>query len=134
MRESGIPEFPAAGKRLLAIFARCVDMTTAIDTNIFVALWDKDEPLNPAVRPALDLALARGSLVIAGPVYSELLAYPSRSEAFLDQFLGDTAIFVDWNLDKAVWRTAGHAYQALPRVATAKASRSRACGGFLQIS
>ena len=40
-------------------------MTTAIDTNILVALWDKDEPLSPAVWPALDAALGRGSLVVA---------------------------------------------------------------------
>jgi predicted nucleic acid-binding protein len=87
-------------------------MTTAIDTNIFVALWDADEPLNPAARPALDLALGRGSIVIAAPVYSELLAFPSRSEAFLDGFFRETGIFVDWNLNEAVWRTAGLAYQA----------------------
>jgi predicted nucleic acid-binding protein len=87
-------------------------MTTAIDTNIFVALWDVNEPLNPAVRPALDAAMGRGSLVVAAPVYSELLGFPSRSEAFLDHFFRETGIFVDWNLNEAVWRAAGHAYQA----------------------
>ena len=87
-------------------------MTTAIDTNIFVALWDEDEPRNPTVRPALDAALGRGSLVVAAPVFSELLAFPSRSEVFLDQFFRETGIFVDWNLSEAVWRTAGLAYQA----------------------
>ena len=61
-------------------------MMTAIDSNIFVALWDEDEPRNPAVRPALDLALSRGSIVVAAPVYAELLGFPSRSETFLDQF------------------------------------------------
>ena len=87
-------------------------MTTAIDTNIFVALWDKDEALNPAVRSALDAALGRGSLVIAAPVYSELLAFPTRSESFLDRFFNDAGIFVDWNLNEAIWRSAGRAYQA----------------------
>ncbi len=87
-------------------------MTTAIDTNILVALWDEDELRNPTVRPALDVALGRGSLVVAAPVFSELLAYPSRSEAFLDRFFRETGIFVDWNLTEAVWRTAGLAYQA----------------------
>lgn len=86
-------------------------MTTAIDTNIFVALWDEEEARNPAVRPALEIALGRGSLVVAAPVYSELLSFPSRSEAFLDQFFRETGIFVDWNLNEAVWRTAGLAYQ-----------------------
>jgi predicted nucleic acid-binding protein len=88
-------------------------MTTAIDSNIFVALWDKDEPSSPAIRPALDAAQGRGSLVVAAPVYSELLAFPSRNEVFLDRFFKDTGIFVDWNLDESVWRAAGHAYQAL---------------------
>lgn len=87
-------------------------MTTAIDSNIFVALWDEDEPLNPAVRPALDAAIGRGSLIVAAPVYSELLAFPSRNESFLNDFFKETGIFVDWNLSEAVWRAASHAYQA----------------------
>ena len=87
-------------------------MTTAIDTNIFVALWDKDERLSPAVWPALDAALERGSLVVAAPVYGELLAFPSRSEPFLDQFFSDTGIFVDWNMNESVWRAAGRAFQS----------------------
>jgi len=87
-------------------------MTTAIDTNIFVALWDEEDLRNPTVRPALDAALERGSLVVAAPVYSELLAFPSRSEDFLDRFFGQTGILVDWDLNESVWRTAGLAYQA----------------------
>jgi|HubBroStandDraft_3_1064219.scaffolds.fasta_scaffold112171_2 predicted nucleic acid-binding protein len=87
-------------------------MTTAIDTNILVALWDKEEPLSPVVGPALDAALERGSLVVAAPVYGELLAFPSRSESFLDKFFSDTRIFVDWNLNESVWRAAGRAFQA----------------------
>ena len=54
----------------------------------------------------------RGSLVVAAPVYAELLAFPSRSEAFLDQFFRETGIFVDWNLNEAVSRNAGLAYKA----------------------
>jgi predicted nucleic acid-binding protein len=86
-------------------------MTTAIDTNVLVALWDKDEPLSPAVGPALDAALGRGGLVVAAPVYAELLALPSRSESFLDGFFSDTGILVDWNLNESVWRAAGRAFQ-----------------------
>lgn len=101
-----------AGKRLFATFASCVDMTTAIDTNVLVALWDKDESLSPAVGPALDAALRGGDLVVAAPVYGELLAFPSRSETFLDRFFSDTGILVDWNLNESVWRAAGRAFQA----------------------
>ena len=48
-------------------------MTTAIDSNVLVALWNKNDTLNPQARSALDTALARGSLVVAAPVFAELL-------------------------------------------------------------
>lgn len=86
-------------------------MTTAIDTNVLVALWNADDTLNTLARSALDAALGRGSLVIAAPVFAELLAAPSRNETFLDSFCRETGISVDWNLDEAVWRTAGRAFQ-----------------------
>lgn len=86
-------------------------MTTAIDTNILVALWNEDDTLNTLARSALDAALGRGSLVIAAPVFAELLAAPSRNEGFLDSFCRETGISVDWNLDEAVWRAAGKAFQ-----------------------
>jgi predicted nucleic acid-binding protein len=86
-------------------------MTTAIDANIVVALWNEDDALNTLARSALDAALGRGSLVIAAPVFAELLAAPSRDEAFLDSFCRETGISVDWNLDEVIWRTAGRAFQ-----------------------
>jgi predicted nucleic acid-binding protein len=86
-------------------------MTTAIDSNILVALWNEDNTLNTLARSALDAALGRGSLVIAAPVFAELLAAPSRNEAFLDSFCRGTGISVDWNLGEAVWRAAGRAFQ-----------------------
>ena len=86
-------------------------MTTAVDTNILVVLWDKEDRLNLPVRSALDAALGRGSLTIAAPVYAELLGFPSRSEAFLDYFFKESGIFVDWNLDDTIWRAAGRAFQ-----------------------
>lgn len=87
-------------------------MTTAVDTNVIVALWDKDSNLSSAAQAALDSALERGGLVVAAPVFAELLALPGRDEAFLDTFFRDTAIAIDWNLDQAVWRAAGRAFQA----------------------
>lgn len=86
-------------------------MTTAVDTNVIVALWDQDDAVNLAAQSALDAALRRGHLVIPAPVFAELMACPGRSEGFLDGFLKDTGISVDWNLDEAVWRTAGLAFQ-----------------------
>jgi predicted nucleic acid-binding protein len=86
-------------------------MTTAIDTNVLVALWNEDNTLNTLARSALDAALGRGSLVIAAPVFAELLAAPSRNEAFLDSFCRETGISVDWNLHETVWRAAGRAFR-----------------------
>jgi hypothetical protein len=86
-------------------------MTTALDTNVLVALWNKDESLNLLAQFALDAALDHGGLVIAAPVFAELLAFPEREEPFLNDFFRETGIAIDWKLDEAVWRTAGRAYQ-----------------------
>lgn len=51
-------------------------MTTAIDTNILVALWNEDDTLNTLARSALDAALGRGSLVIAAPVWLRTFHHP----------------------------------------------------------
>jgi len=87
-------------------------MTTAIDTNVVSALWDKDPVLNLAARTALEKAFRRGGLVVAAPVFSELMAAPGRSESFVSSFFEDTGIAVDWELSESVWRSAGRAFQA----------------------
>lgn len=38
-------------------------MITALDTNVLVALWDRDDGLNSTAQAALDAAFARGKLV-----------------------------------------------------------------------
>jgi predicted nucleic acid-binding protein len=86
-------------------------MTTAIDTNILVTLWDEDDRLHVPVRQALELAFERGKLVVAGAVYAELLAAPGRTEEFLDRFCEETGIGVEWALPEKVWRAAGLAFQ-----------------------
>ena len=86
-------------------------MNTALDTNIIVALWDSDQALSSAVQSALDGALGHGNLLVAASVFAELMAFPGRSEAFLDSFFNDTGIQIEWNLDEAVWRIAGRAFQ-----------------------
>ena len=86
-------------------------MTTAIDTNVVIALWDRDPSINSAAQKALETAFHRGGLVIAPPVLAELLAAPGRTEAFVDAFLQDTSIAVEWDLNEVVWRAAGRAFQ-----------------------
>jgi len=87
-------------------------MTTAIDTNIIIALWDKDETLSGAAQTALERAFSRGNLVVAAPVFAELIAAPGRSEGFVSSFLDDTGIAIDWDLGEPAWRSAGRAFQS----------------------
>lgn len=86
-------------------------MTTAIDTNVLVTLWDVKDTLHGPARKALEAAFEQGSLVIVGAVYAELLAAPGRTEEFLDQFCEETGIGVEWNVTEEVWRAAGLAFQ-----------------------
>jgi predicted nucleic acid-binding protein len=86
-------------------------MTTVVDSNVIVALWDRDDALNAAAQSALDAALGRGSLVVPAPVYAELMAFAGRTESFLDSFFRQTSIAVEWSLEERVWRTAGQAFQ-----------------------
>ncbi len=87
-------------------------MTTAIDTNIIIALWDKDLAVSSAAEAALEAAFRRGTLVVAAPVFAELMAAPGRSEDFLASFFTDTGIAIDWQLDEPIWRSAGRAFQS----------------------
>ena len=86
-------------------------MGVAIDTNVLIALWNPDDTLNMSARNALDASVSHGSLVVSAPVYAELSSFPTRIESFLDKFLSDTEIRVDWEISEPIWRLAGRAYQ-----------------------
>jgi len=86
-------------------------MITALDSNVIIGLWNPDDSLNPVARRALDTAFTTGSLVICGAVFGELLASPGRDEEFINQFLNDADIKVNWSSGEAVWRNAGAAYR-----------------------
>jgi len=87
-------------------------MTTAIDTNVVIALWDKDPTLSSAAQTALEAAFQRGSLVVAAPVFAELIAAPGRTETFVSSFFEETGVAIDWDLGEPVWRSAGRAFQS----------------------
>lgn len=108
-------------------------MVTAIDSNVLVAFWDADNTLNSLAQSALTAAWKRGHLIIAAPVYAELLAFPGRAESFLDAFLRETGISVEWELDEATWRAAGRAFQtyAARRRKRAVAAPRRILADFL---
>jgi predicted nucleic acid-binding protein len=87
-------------------------VTTVVDSNVIVALWDHDDALSAAAQAALDSVFDRGGLVVPAPVFSELMALPGRTESFLDAFFQGTGVMVDWSLDERVWRAAGRAFQS----------------------
>ncbi len=96
-------------------------MRTALDTNVISALWSR-EPLAGRLSALLGQAQGAGALIIAAPVHAELLAHPLAEESFVEQFLRDTHIRVDFALDESVWRRAGLAFSAY-------AKRRRHSGG-----
>jgi predicted nucleic acid-binding protein len=87
-------------------------MTTAVDTNVVIALWDRDSTLSLAAQNALEAAFNRGNLVAAAPVFAELIAATGRTEAFVGSFFEETGIAIDWELREQVWRSAGRAFRA----------------------
>jgi predicted nucleic acid-binding protein len=87
-------------------------MTTAIDSNVIVALWNEDETQNLTAKKALGESQMRGRLVICGAVYAELTAAPGRSETFVDRFCEEAGILVEWELGEKGWRAAGAAFQS----------------------
>ncbi|HWX55967.1 MAG TPA: type II toxin-antitoxin system VapC family toxin [Verrucomicrobiae bacterium] len=87
-------------------------MTTAVDTNVIIALWDRDPAVSRPAQTALDNALNRGALVVSAPVFAELMAAPGRTETFLTTFFNETGISVEFDLDQAIWKAAGRAFQA----------------------
>jgi len=95
---------------------------SAIDTNVISALWSQ-EPRAPQVAALLNEARDRGGLVIAAPVYAELMAHPWVEAGFVDRFVKDTGIRIDFEIHETVWRSAGVAY------AEYAARRRRSAGG-----
>jgi len=61
------------------------------------------------------MARAQGSTVISAPVYVELSAHPLVSPGFVDKFLAETRITVEFVLDEEVWRRAAQAFGTYAR-------------------
>lgn len=84
-------------------------MRTAIDSNALSALWSK-VPLASKAAQILGDAKLEGGLVVSAPVYAELLAHPKASESFVNAFLTDTGIAVDFDLAQTAWLDAGRRF------------------------
>jgi predicted nucleic acid-binding protein len=96
-------------------------MRTAIDTNIFSAIW-KGESTAALAAQHLGQARQIGSLVICAPVYAELRAFPKASAKFVDSFMRTAGITIDFDIDEPVW-------QETARTFAGYAQRRRQSGG-----
>ena len=107
-------------------------MITAIDTNIISSLWSREESAD-TLGHKLDGAQADGALIIAAPVYAELHAFPGATAAFIRDFLHQTRIAVDFELDATVWNAAaaGFALYAQRRRASGSGTPKRFMTDYL---
>ena len=84
-------------------------MRTAVDTNVFSALWSSD-PTASTVSSLLGHSYNAGSVVICGAVYAELLAHSKATRNFVDHFLADTGVQIDFDLGETVWRDVARSF------------------------
>lgn len=84
-------------------------MKTALDSNILSALWSREASASH-LETRLQQARVQGAIVICAPVYAELLAHPQATRDFVDKFLSDTGIAVEFILEEVVWRKAAEAF------------------------
>lgn len=81
-------------------------MRTAVDSNVFSAIWSY-ESSGPQLVQSLDNARLHGAVLISAPVFAELHAYPRLSAKEIEEFLIRTGVVVEFNLAEQVWREAG---------------------------
>ena len=107
-------------------------MRTAIDTNVFSAIWSS-EPSAERAMVQLGEAKKEGALIISPFVFAELLAYPRATAAFVHGFLEATGIIIDYKLEERLWSEAGQRfarYSVRRRKATGEGPR-RVLADFL---
>jgi predicted nucleic acid-binding protein len=84
----------------------------AVDTDMITGLWLEDDPFSYVAQEVLGKASKRANLVITAAVYAELLATPTKSRVWLDGFLDDVGIKVDWVIKETIWLEARQSYAA----------------------
>jgi predicted nucleic acid-binding protein len=84
-------------------------LRTAIDTNVFSALWSS-EPSADRATVKLGEAKMEGALIVSPVVFAELLAYPGATEAFVRGFLAATGVSIDYKLEETVWIETGRRF------------------------
>ncbi len=81
-------------------------MRTAIDSNVFSAIWS-NEPRARKAAEQLGEARTEGALLISPFVFAELQAYPGATVAYVRGFLENTGVVVDFRLEERVWTETG---------------------------
>jgi len=85
-------------------------MTTWIDTNVLVALWNTNLETQAEARIALREAAEEGWFAISGCVYAELVAGPGRGPQMVGEFLEEAQIPVAWQTGEDVWLLAAERF------------------------
>jgi hypothetical protein len=105
---------------------------TAIDANVFSAIWSQ-EPTAEKVVEQLGKAIQEGALLISPFAFAELHAHPNMTASFIRSFLSATGVVIDYKLEEKVWTEAGlrfARYAARRRQATGEGPR-RVLADFL---
>jgi predicted nucleic acid-binding protein len=84
---------------------------TAVDTNVISALWS-GEPAASRVAAQLEQAHARGGWSSRRPSMLSCWRIPTVAPKFVDNFLADTGVAVDFDLDERVWRQTASGFAA----------------------
>ena len=86
-------------------------MVYVLDSNVLIAFLNNYDALNRRAEKALTTLSSSGRLIVCGAVFAELVASPALTEKYLEGFLHDAGIAVDWKFDENVWRAAGKAFR-----------------------
>lgn len=107
-------------------------MRTAIDSNVFSAIWSW-EPSAEKLVAQLGEAKMEGALLVSPFVFAELHAYPGMTETDLRDFLNATGVLIDYRLEERVWSESGlrFARYAVRRRQSSGATPRRLLADFL---
>jgi predicted nucleic acid-binding protein len=100
-------------------------MRTAIDSNVFSAIWTGESSV-PRLLVQLEEAKREGALIISPFVFAELHAYPGMTEVLLRKVLAATGVTVEKRLEEQVWSETGRRfarYSARRRKSTGEGPR-----------
>lgn len=81
-------------------------MKIALDANVISALWSSENSAQMISSRLGDLR-TEFNLVVAAPVFAELLAHPMVTERQAEEFLSKTHLLVDFAISEECWRVAG---------------------------